>query len=203
MRSAARTARARARWERFSPASTRLTTARCSSTENPCASTGRATRSPPAWGWCTRSSRSARISPSPRISASARFPTRRGLVDHAAMEARATEMLAEIGAELDVTRRLGELPIAQQQVVQIAVAVGRRRADHRVRRADEQPQSARNGSSVHVDRPAQGARRDVHLRLAPHAGGLPAVRHDQRVARRAPRRDASRPPSSRKASSSS
>ena len=33
-------------------------------------------------------------------------------------------MLAAIGADLDVTRRLGELPIAQQQVVQIAVAVG-------------------------------------------------------------------------------
>jgi ribose transport system ATP-binding protein len=52
------------------------------------------------------------------------IPTRRGLVDHRAMEVRATAMLAEIGAELDVTRRLGELPIAQQQVVQIAVAVG-------------------------------------------------------------------------------
>jgi ABC-type sugar transport system ATPase subunit len=36
----------------------------------------------------------------------------------------ATAMLAEIGADIDVTRRLGELPIAQQQVVQIAVAVG-------------------------------------------------------------------------------
>jgi ABC-type sugar transport system ATPase subunit len=52
------------------------------------------------------------------------IPTRRGLVDHGAMEMRATKMLAEIGAELDVTRRLGALPIAQQQVVQIAVAVG-------------------------------------------------------------------------------
>lgn len=52
------------------------------------------------------------------------IPRRRGFVDHAAMEARATAMLAEIGAEMDVTRRLGELPIAQQQVVQIAVAVG-------------------------------------------------------------------------------
>lgn len=52
------------------------------------------------------------------------IPTRRGFVDREAMEARATAMLAEIGAEMDVTRRLGELPIAQQQVVQIAVAVG-------------------------------------------------------------------------------
>jgi ABC-type sugar transport system ATPase subunit len=37
---------------------------------------------------------------------------------------RAREMLASIGAELDVTLRLGALPIAQQQIVQIAVAVG-------------------------------------------------------------------------------
>ena len=52
------------------------------------------------------------------------IPTRRGLVDRAELERRARAMLAEIGADLDVSRRLGELPIAQQQVVQIAVAVG-------------------------------------------------------------------------------
>src|SRR5215510_14749914 len=46
------------------------------------------------------------------------IPTRRGLVDRDAMETRAREMLAEIGADLDVTRRLGELSIAQQQVAQ-------------------------------------------------------------------------------------
>ena len=54
----------------------------------------------------------------------AAIPARRGFVDRRGMEQRANEMLAEIGAELDVTRRLGELPIAQQQVAQIAVAVG-------------------------------------------------------------------------------
>jgi ABC-type sugar transport system ATPase subunit len=52
------------------------------------------------------------------------LPTMRGLVDRRAVARRAREMLAAIGADLDVTRRLGELPIAQQQVVQIAVAVG-------------------------------------------------------------------------------
>jgi ABC-type sugar transport system ATPase subunit len=52
------------------------------------------------------------------------LPVSRGLVDRRAVARRAREMLAAIGAELDVTRRLGELPIAQQQVVQIAVAVG-------------------------------------------------------------------------------
>jgi ABC-type sugar transport system ATPase subunit len=52
------------------------------------------------------------------------LPTTRGLVDRRAVARRAREMLAAIGADLDVTRRLGELPIAQQQVVQIAVAVG-------------------------------------------------------------------------------
>ena len=33
-------------------------------------------------------------------------------------------MLAEIGAELDVRRPVGELTIGQQQMVQIAAAVG-------------------------------------------------------------------------------
>ena len=51
-------------------------------------------------------------------------PVSRGLVDRRAVMRRAREMLASIGADLDVTRRLGELPIAQQQMVQIAVAVG-------------------------------------------------------------------------------
>jgi ABC-type sugar transport system ATPase subunit len=54
----------------------------------------------------------------------AALPAQRGFVDREEMERRAHAMLAEIGAELDVTRRLGELPIAQQQVAQIAVAVG-------------------------------------------------------------------------------
>ena len=52
------------------------------------------------------------------------LPSRAGFVDRRERDRHATAMLAEIGAEIDVTRRLGELPIAQQQVVQIAVAVG-------------------------------------------------------------------------------
>jgi ABC-type sugar transport system ATPase subunit len=52
------------------------------------------------------------------------LPSRRGLVVHEEMERRAAAMLAEIDAGLDVRRRLGELTLAQQQVVQIAAAVG-------------------------------------------------------------------------------
>jgi ABC-type sugar transport system ATPase subunit len=52
------------------------------------------------------------------------LPSRAGFVNAKERDARAEAMLAEIGADIDVTRRLGELPIAQQQVVQIAVAVG-------------------------------------------------------------------------------
>jgi ABC-type sugar transport system ATPase subunit len=52
------------------------------------------------------------------------LPSRRGLVVHEELERRARVMLAEIDATLDVRRRLGELTIAQQQVVQIAAAVG-------------------------------------------------------------------------------
>jgi len=52
------------------------------------------------------------------------LPSRRGLVAHDELERRASAMLAEIDATVDVRRRLGELTIAQQQVVQIAAAVG-------------------------------------------------------------------------------
>ena len=52
------------------------------------------------------------------------LPSRRGLVVREEMVRRATTMLAEIDPSLDVRRRIGELTIAQQQVVQIAAAVG-------------------------------------------------------------------------------
>src|SRR5918912_97882 len=52
------------------------------------------------------------------------LPARRGVVDRDEMRRRAAAMLAEIGTPLDVSRRLGDLTIAQQQMVQIAAAVG-------------------------------------------------------------------------------
>ncbi|MGH7573764.1 MAG: sugar ABC transporter ATP-binding protein, partial [Longimicrobiales bacterium] len=52
------------------------------------------------------------------------LPTRRGIVQRAELWRRATAKLAEIGASLDVRRPLGELNLAQQQLVQIAAAVG-------------------------------------------------------------------------------
>jgi ABC-type sugar transport system ATPase subunit len=54
----------------------------------------------------------------------AALPRRRGFVDRASLEKRAHEMLEEIGAELDVRAPMSELRIAQQQLVQIATAVG-------------------------------------------------------------------------------
>jgi len=52
------------------------------------------------------------------------LPTRRGLLARDAMAERAAAMLAEIGTTLDVWRTVGSLTIAQQQMVQIASAVG-------------------------------------------------------------------------------
>jgi ABC-type sugar transport system ATPase subunit len=52
------------------------------------------------------------------------LPARRGLVARDAMARRAEAMLAEIDTALDVSRPMGELPIAQRQLVQIAAAVG-------------------------------------------------------------------------------
>ncbi len=52
------------------------------------------------------------------------YPRRRGLVDRAAMRRRATQLLDEIGLQLDVDRPMRELSTAQEQGVQIAAAVG-------------------------------------------------------------------------------
>jgi ABC-type sugar transport system ATPase subunit len=51
------------------------------------------------------------------------IPARRGVVLRAAMARRAEAILAEIGTTLDVGRPIGELTIAQRQLVQIAGAV--------------------------------------------------------------------------------
>jgi ABC-type sugar transport system ATPase subunit len=56
------------------------------------------------------------------------LPSRRGLLSRAEMDARAVAMLDAIGegasSSVDVRHRVGELTIAQQQMVQIAAAVG-------------------------------------------------------------------------------
>jgi ABC-type sugar transport system ATPase subunit len=52
------------------------------------------------------------------------LPARASFVSRRAMEARATEMLAAIDAPLDVRRPVGELTVGQQQMLQIAAAVG-------------------------------------------------------------------------------
>jgi ABC-type sugar transport system ATPase subunit len=54
----------------------------------------------------------------------AALPSSRGFVERTELVSRARTMLAEIGAELDVLRPLDELTTAQQQIVQIASAVG-------------------------------------------------------------------------------
>src|SRR3954463_14526722 len=51
------------------------------------------------------------------------LPSRSGLLDRDVMASRAAAMLAEIGTTLDVWRPVGALTIAQQQMVQIAMAV--------------------------------------------------------------------------------
>jgi ABC-type sugar transport system ATPase subunit len=52
------------------------------------------------------------------------LPARHGVVDRGELRNRALEMLAEVGAEIDPGREMAELTIAEQQLVQIASAVG-------------------------------------------------------------------------------
>ena len=53
------------------------------------------------------------------------LPMRRGFVSRPAMRRRAETMLAEIDVALDVDRAVGDLTIGQQQMLQIAAAIGR------------------------------------------------------------------------------
>lgn len=52
------------------------------------------------------------------------LPGSRGFLDHRAMRQQAERMLAAIGAQIDVRRRVGDLTTGQQQMLQIASAVG-------------------------------------------------------------------------------
>ncbi len=52
------------------------------------------------------------------------MPSRWTFVDRAAMRARAIELLVDIGSEIDVTKPMSTLSVAEQQLVQIASAVG-------------------------------------------------------------------------------
>ena len=53
-----------------------------------------------------------------------RLPSRWTIVDRAAVRARAAELLADIGAEIDPARPMSSLSVAEQQLVLIASAVG-------------------------------------------------------------------------------
>jgi ABC-type sugar transport system ATPase subunit len=55
----------------------------------------------------------------------AALPSRGGVVSRARMAREAERMLAGIGASFDVTRLVGSLTVGQQQMIQIAAAVGR------------------------------------------------------------------------------
>lgn len=54
-----------------------------------------------------------------------RLPATAGWLSRRRLLERARELLAPIAPDLDPTRRLGDLPVSQQQLVQIAAAIGR------------------------------------------------------------------------------
>jgi ABC-type sugar transport system ATPase subunit len=53
-----------------------------------------------------------------------RLPSKWTIVDRVAMRARAVELLADIGADIDASKAMSALSVAEQQLVQIAAAVG-------------------------------------------------------------------------------
>ena len=75
------------------------------------------------------------------------LPGRGGWLDRGEMRRRARRMLAEIGAEIDVDRPIGELTTGQEQIVQIAAALG---TDARVIVMDEPTSSLSVAESEHL-----------------------------------------------------
>ena len=148
-----------------------------------------ARRSPPASAWSIRSSRSARTCRSPRTCASVRCPAR-GFVVAREMRQRARRCWPRSAPTSTCARSVGELTIGQQQMLQIAAAVGR---GARIIVFDEPTSSLSQHEAERLYEliaRLQAARRDVHLRQPPHGGDLPAVRHGHGPARRASRRHA-------------
>ncbi len=75
------------------------------------------------------------------------FPARAGWVDRGAVKARAQELLAEIGCDLDVGQPMSCLSTGQEQLVQIASALG---TNARVVIMDEPTSSLSAGESEHL-----------------------------------------------------
>jgi ABC-type sugar transport system ATPase subunit len=74
-----------------------------------------------------------------------RMPKRWGIVDRARMVADTTDLLAGLGASIDANARLVDLPISQQQLVEIAKAYA---ADPRIIVLDEPTSSLSEGETV-------------------------------------------------------
>ena len=186
-RCAARTARARARWASCWPASSSRTRANHrrrarGAVHEPARRAGGGHRR-----WCTRSWRSARTCRSPRTCASAicrgaavRVARRDGAARARCWPRRRADRRAPPGRRADRRRAADGADRGGGR---------QRRARDHLRRADEQPVAARGRAPLRVARAAARARRDVRLRLAPHAGDLPPLRHHHGAARRTPRRD--------------
>jgi ABC-type sugar transport system ATPase subunit len=74
-----------------------------------------------------------------------RMPKRWGIVDRARMVADTTALLAELGASIDANARLSDLPISQQQLVEITKAYA---ADPRIIVLDEPTSSLSESETV-------------------------------------------------------
>ena len=111
-----------------------------------------------------------------------RYPRRLGMVSRSEMRRRRDELLSQIGVEMDVRQPITALSTAQEQLVQIASAVG---TGARILVFDEptsslsEPESQRLFTMIDGLKPP---RRNNDLRVAPHAGSVSAVRSAERAA---------------------
>jgi ABC-type sugar transport system ATPase subunit len=102
-----------------------------------------------------------------------RLPSRWTFVDRDAMRARAIELLADIGAENDTAQPMSSLSVAEQQIVQIASAVG---SGARVIVFDEPTSSLSEGEAARLyDLVARLTARGVTLLYVSHR--MPEIFH--------------------------
>ena len=123
MPSSARTAPAKARSSRSFPVPTFRTRAKSNWTAARSRGPARARRKAPASTSSIKNSSCFRNSPSPKTCSSMTSRcTRFGIIDYRPMERRADDALRRLGAKIDVRRRVKELTVADQQMVEIARA---------------------------------------------------------------------------------
>ena len=112
------------------------------------------------------------------------FPMRLGAIDRGEIRRRTKALLERLSVEVDAERPVGELSIAQQQMVEIAKALSFRGKAPHPRRADRRARPGPRADALSRHRPVARAGHGHRLHLPSPGGDLPDRRPRDRAARR-------------------